>query len=160
MAKRNFPSRALIIVGLALFIFGLLVILQEKTLFGLVTQLAPSTDSALIFGAVVTSVGQAIVVFAAVKSGSAKLMSNLESERQLTMAVLSRNMEQLQLKIQSDRQAMMAGYAQTMAKLDSFISTQKELGATPQPNLSANCKYCGAKIEQGSFCAKCGRSNR
>ncbi len=160
MANRSFYPRILIIFGLALFIFGLLAILQEKTLFSAIMQIAPNTQTATILGAVIVSVGQAIVVFGAVRIASGKLLSSMETERQLMMAVFAKNVEQFQIKLQNERQSMVTGYNQVLAKLDGLISNQRESNAGLQSISQANCKYCGATIEQGSFCVKCGKSNR
>ena len=158
--KVKVSPKVLIAAGLAVFVFGLLVVAQEKTLSQLMMQIVPDSQTAVVFGAVVVSVGQAIVVFGAVKLASAKFLTGLESERQLTTAAFAKGMEQLQVKWQSERQTLMAGYTQTMAKLDNLISSQREANANPKVNLPSNCRFCGARIEQGYFCTKCGKSNR
>jgi hypothetical protein len=159
MKQIVFPPRAYIILGLACFIIGLLIILQENSLFSAVSQIAPNTQSALIFGAVVISIGQATIVFGFVKSNSNKLLSNFQLERQLTTTAFARNIEQLQFRMQSERQSLMASYTQTMSKLDHLIAIQKELNTAPQTVLPISCKYCGTKIEKGAFCSNCGKAN-
>ena len=159
MKRIVFPPRAYIILGLTCFILGLLIILQENSLFGLVSQILPNAESTLIFGAVTASVGQAIIVFGAVKANSNKLLSNLQSERQLTMTAFARSVEQLQLRMQNERQTLMSNYTQTMSKLDHLITIQRELNSTPQAVLPINCRYCGTKMEENHFCPKCGKAN-
>ena len=159
MKKIVFPSRGLIIVGLAFFILGLLVILRENPLFGFVSQIVPDAQSALIFGAVIQALGQVIIVFGAMKSNSVKLLSNLQTERQLTLSIITRNMEQLQTRMQTERQTLMASYNQTMTKLDHLIATQKTFNTNTQQHLPINCKFCGDRIEQGTFCPSCGKAN-
>ena len=159
MKKVVFPPRAYIIIGLTCFVVGLLIILQENVLFGLVSQIAPNASSVLIFGAVVQSIGQAIIVFGFVKSNSNKLLSNFQLERQLTLNVFARNVDQLQIKMQNDRQSLMASYTQTMSKIDHLIAIQKELNNAPQHPQPISCKYCGTKIEKGAFCSNCGKAN-
>jgi hypothetical protein len=159
MKKIVFPPRGLIIVGLTFFVLGLLVILRENPLFGFVSQIVPDAQSALIFGAVVQALGQVIIVFGAMKSNSANLMNNLQTERQLTLGTITRNMDQLQSRMQTERQTLMASYNQTMAKLDHLIATQKALTVNPHKSLPINCKFCGAKTEQGIFCPNCGKAN-
>ncbi len=153
------PPRAYIVLGLACFIVGLLIILQENSLFGLVSQIAPTTQSVLVFGAVIQSIGQALVVFGFVKLNSNRLLSNFQFERQLTMSAFAKNVDQLQIRMQNERQSLMASYTQTMSKLDHLIAIQKELNVPPLAARPISCKYCGAKIEQGAFCLKCGKAN-
>lgn len=146
-------------MGLVLFILGLLVILRENPLFGFVSQIVPDAQSALIFGAVIQALGQVIIVFGAIKSNSVKLLSNLQTERQVTLSIIAQNMEQLQSRMQTERQTLMAGYNQTMTKLDHLIATQKALSSSPKLSLPINCKFCGTKIEKGTFCPNCGKAN-
>ena len=153
------PPRVYIVLGLSCFVVGLLIILQENSLLGLVSQIAPNTQSVLIFGAVIQSIGQAIVVFGFVKLNSNKLLSNFQFERQLTMNAFTKNIDQLQVRMQNDRQSLLASYTQTMSKLDHLIAIQKELNSSPLSARPISCKYCGAKIEQGTFCLKCGKAN-
>ena len=157
--KIAFPARAYIILGLVGFIVGLLIILQENTLFGLVSQIAPNAESALIFGAVIISIGQAVIVFGFIRLNSNKLVSSFQIERQLTTATFARNLEQLQIRMQNERQSMVANYTQTMSKLDHLIAIQKELNSTPQQPQPISCKFCDTKIEKGTFCPNCGKSN-
>lgn len=87
------PPRTYIVLGLSCFVVGLLIILQENSLFGLVSQIAPTTESVLIFGAVIQSIGQAIIVFGFVKLNSNKLLANFQSERQLTMSAFAKDID-------------------------------------------------------------------
>ncbi len=154
-----FPPRGLIIVGLVIFVLGLLVILRENPLFSFVSQIVPDAQSALIFGAVIQALGQVLIVFGAMKSNSVKLLSSLQTERQLTLNIVAQNMEQLQSKMQNERQTLMVNYNQTMTKLDRLIAAQKTLTDNPHFSQPINCKFCGAKTEQGTFCPNCGKAN-
>lgn len=153
------PPRAYIILGLTCFIIGLVIILPGNYLFSSVAQIVQNAESELIVGAVITSIGQAITVFGAVKANSNKLVSNLKWESQVTMANYARNMEQLQLKMQNEHQTLMSNYIQTMSKLDNLLSNQKELNNAPQAVLPISCKFCGTKTEQNRFCPNCGKAN-
>ena len=160
MKRIVFPSRAGVVLGLVLFVVGLLVVVRENPLFSGVSAIVPDAQSALVFGAVMASVGQSLVVFGVVKASSDKLYSNLQSERQLTMTALARNMEQMQVTMQNERKAVLASYAQTMTKLDRLAANQKELDSNPPAALPADCKYCGAKIQNSTFCPQCGKANQ
>ena len=154
-----FPPRGYILLGLSCFVVGLLIILQQNSMFSLVSQIAPNAESVLIFGVVVQSIGQAIVVFGFVKLNSNKLLANFQSERQLTMSAFANNIDQLQVRMQNERQSLLASYTQTMSKLDHLIAIQKDPNNASTLARPTSCKYCGAKIEQGAFCLKCGKAN-
>jgi hypothetical protein len=155
MKARVFPARAYIILGLACLVVGLLIILHENILFGLVSQIAPNAQSVLIFGAVIQSIGQATVVFGFVKLNSNKLLSNIQFERQLTTTAFAKNIDQLQIRMQNERQSLMSSYAQTISKLDHLIAIQNP----PQQLQPISCKFCGTRIEKGTFCPNCGKAN-
>ena len=117
------------------------IILQENiTVLTFIFTNSPNASSVLIFGAVVQSIGQAIIVFGFVKTNSNKLLSNFQLERQLTMNAFTKNIDQLQAKMQNDRQSLLASYTQTMSKIDHLIAIQKELNNTPKTlnRLAAN----------------------
>ena len=156
MADFVFPARAYVVVGLLLFVFGLLTILGEPSLSWLVLQIVPNSQSVLVFGAVVQSVGQAVLIYGVVKMNSANFLSALQSERQLAMTAIARNNEQIS-RMQSERQAIVAGYTQAMAKVDNLLAAQKQ--PTLMSKNAENCRYCGNKMEGSSFCPKCGKAN-
>ena len=154
-----FPARFIIAVGFIVFLVGLLVVLQEYPFFSAASWLIQDSISVLVFGAVVASVGQALVVFGAVKASSDKLYSSLLAERQLTMRALARNVEQVQTTMQNERQAVMASYSQTMARFNQVIAGQREY-ATVEQALHFECKFCGTRIEKGNFCPNCGKASQ
>ena len=128
--KHVLPPRIYVVLGLVLFILGLLTILSEPTLYWLVSQIAPNSQGVLVFGAVVQTIGQAILLFGVIKMNSTSFLSSLQNERQLTTTILAKNMEQIQAKMQNERQALMASDTQTMAKLDSLMASRNEAALT------------------------------
>ena len=164
MRHPSFGSKSLMIVGLTLFTLGLILLLHETTVFGLFLQVFPDSITTIAFAAIILLAGQALVVSAAVKLNSAKLLRNLQEERQQTLATIARNNEQFQTKFQNERTAVLASYTQTMSKLDRLISNQAQQTASGQ-NTSAgaissiNCRYCGTKMKQSKFCPECGKAN-
>lgn len=157
--NRVLPPRIYIVVGLVLFIVGLLTILSEPTLFWLVSQIVPNSQSVLVFGAVIQTIGQAFLLFGVVKINSSSLMSSLQTERQLTMSTLAKNMDQIQVRLQNERQAVMASYTQTMAKLDGLIAAGNTVAVNAKLSVPSNCRFCGTKMESSVFCPKCGKAN-
>ena len=155
MTKKLSSATSLLVGGLMLFTLGLFLIVHQNPVFGLFSQVIPDTQETLLFGVVVQFLGQALVIFGAMRSASHKLISNIQSERQITIASIAQNMQQLH----AEQQALKTGYVQTMAKLDTLIAKQSA-ATTPQELLMpSNCKFCKAQIAQGHFCPQCGKAN-
>ncbi len=158
--KVGFQSKGIMILGLVFFTIGLLAILQESFVFGLFLQMLPDAQTAIITGAVIQLVGQALLVFGVIKANSNKLTTTLQVERQLTMSAMAQNMEQFQAKMQNQSQAIMAGYNQAIAKLDNLLAVQRTVAvAVPAANAVVSCKYCGSGVQQGRFCPRCGKAS-
>jgi NADH pyrophosphatase NudC (nudix superfamily) len=154
-----FPSRLIVVLGVVLFIIGLLVVLRETPFFSGVSQLVPDAQIALVIGAVAASLGQTLLVFGIVKANSDKLLRGLRFERQLTMTAVARNMDQMHLTMQDERQTVLASYQQTMTKLDRIVANQKELPSDGQTKELSACKFCGTKMEKNAFCPQCGKAD-
>ena len=161
MKFRAISAAFFLIVGLAFFTLGLLVILHESTVVGLISFFVSDTETIEIVGVITLFLGQAVMIFGVVKSTSHKFLSSVEAERQRTVAGVAQNIELLHTKFQADRQAIVAGYNQTIAKIDTLIANQKVMATAtvPRAPLSSSCKFCGSKIEPGHFCPKCGKAN-
>lgn len=159
--KKTFWSttRILLLGGIALFTLGLLMILRLNPLFNLLTQIIPDTAAVEVAGVVTQFVGQALVVFGAMRSTSQGLISNMQTERRITMEGFARNIQQLQNTFLIEHQALKIGYSQTMSKVDALIAKQKSLEVPPRAILPSSCKFCGTKIEKGYFCPQCGKAN-
>ena len=145
----------MLIGGFAFFIIGLLLILHQDPIFGLFSQITPDIQAINVAGVVVQFMGQALVVFGIIRSTSNKLISSIQTERQITMASIAQKMQQ----IQTEQQALKTGYIQTATKLDTLIANQKSAAFTPIKLIPSKCKFCGAQIEQGRFCPQCGKAN-
>ncbi len=155
----SLSSTGLLIAGSISFTLGLLVILQEKTITGVVSQIIPNVQASLVLGVLLQLIGQGVITFSAVKSASRKFLSSLQAERQITAAGFNQNIQQLQSRIQADRQAIMAGYSQAMVKLDTLISDHKTAISTPMLMQPEKCRFCGTRIDSSNFCPKCGKAN-
>ena len=160
MAFKNvvFLLELFVVLGLVIFVIGLLVVLRENPFFSGVSQLVPDAQSALVFGAVAASIGQTLLVFGIVKANSDKLLRGLQMERQLTMTSVARSMDQMHLTMQNERQAVLASYQQTMAKLDRLVANQKELPSDTTAKELSNCKFCGTQMKKNAFCPQCGKA--
>jgi hypothetical protein len=158
MKRTSFLPKIQIIIGLIFFTLGLLLVLRESTTFSLFSQIFPDTLSALIFSVILLLAGQAAVIFAVIKLSSAKILTNIETERQLT-GLLLRNIEQIQNKMQNGRQTPSATYNETTGKF-GHLETEQTTATALQTVLPANCRYCGTQTQNGYFCPKCGKANQ
>lgn len=156
--KHDFSAKGLMVIGVAFFTFGLLLVLRESIVFGFVSQLFANATTAIIFGTLILFLGQAVFISGMLKLSSAKLISSLQTERQV-IANIAKNMEQLQTRMQTERQIIMANYGQATTKLGNVTADQKESSIIPSSTLLMDCKFCGAKVKPRSFCPTCGRAN-
>jgi hypothetical protein len=159
MTKKLSSTTGILIGGIAFFTLGLFVILRINPIFELFSQIIPDTQTIEAVGVVVQFLGQALVVFGAIKSSSHKLVSIMQIERQNTIAGFAQNIQQLQNRLQTEQQALKTGYTQTMAKLDTLIANQRTAVIPPKVLMPSKCKFCGTRIEHGHFCSQCGKAN-
>ncbi len=155
--KINSASSGLIIGGVILFMFGLLMILRVNPLLSLFSQVIPDVQVIEVVGVISQFIGQALVVFGAMRSTAHNLISNMQAERRITMEGFNQSVQQFQSKLLSEQQALKTGYTQAMAKIDALMANQK--AALPKAVLPSNCKFCGAQIQQSRFCPQCGKAN-
>jgi len=141
-------SATWLLIGGAAFTLGLLVILQLNPVFNLFSQILTNVQVAEAVGVMIQFLGQALVVFASIRLTSHKLISSIQSERQIAMDGFNQNIRLLQ-----------TGYLQTMAKLDTVIANQKATVTQPKPLMPSNCRYYGVQIAQSRFCPQCGKAN-
>ena len=159
MKAKGFSASLFLILGIAFFTFGLLAILGESTVTGILSQILPNAQGIEVFGVIAQFIGQALMISGVMKSASHKFLVTLQSERQMTAASFNQTVQQLQAKWQVDRQTLINGYNQTVAKLDTLIANQKVTTASSKLPAPSNCKFCGTRIDQGHFCPKCGKAN-
>ena len=95
MKFRAISAAFFLIVGLAFFTLGLLVILHESTVVGLISFFVSDTETIEIVGVITLFLGQAVMIFGVVKSTSHKFLSSVEAERQRTVAGVAQNIELL-----------------------------------------------------------------
>jgi hypothetical protein len=142
-----------------LFILGLFMILRLNPVFNLFTQVLSDAQVIMTIGVIAQFAGQALVVFSAMRLTSQHLISNMQTERKITLEGFNQSIRQLQNTLLSEQQALKTGYLQAMAKIDALAANQKATANPPTVPLPSNCKFCGAKISQSRFCPQCGKAN-
>ena len=135
--KLKISSVSFIVLGITSFVFGLLAILHENSVFVELAQLFSGTQAAEAVGVLLLFAGQGLLVFGVIKLTTSKFSENW----------------------QSDRQLLTTGYNQTLTRLDTLEANQRIVAASSTKLQTSNCKFCGAKIEQGPFCSACGKAN-
>lgn len=134
------PGTSLLIVGLVLFIIGLLMILQDTLVISFFSKIFPNTEIVEATGVLLQFVGEILVIFVAMRSISSKFLSSVETERQV----------------------LIAGFNQTTQRIENRLVTIQALAARAQTSpptiTSSNCRFCGTKYEQSPFCPKCGKA--
>jgi hypothetical protein len=139
MKTNSFSGVNFLIVGLVLFLVGLLMILHQAAVVGFFSQILPDVQAIEISGVIVQFIGQILVIFGVIRLVSTKFY----------------------VGIQTERQALMVGFTQTMQRIDRIdrlISAQMSTTRIEIPTAPSNCKFCGTKIQQGRFCPKCNKS--
>ncbi len=159
MKTKSLSGVNFLVVGFALFTFGLLAILHEQTVFNLLSQVLPSAQAVEILGVVLQFLSEGLLFYGVAKSVSSRVLTSVQAERQMTVAGFTQSIQQLQSKLQADRQALITAYNQTVTKLDTLIANQRIVTVSSLSTLPASCKFCGSQIDQGHFCPKCGKAN-
>ena len=155
--KISSVTSGLLVGGMVLFMLGLLMILRTNPLFNLFSQISPNGQVIEVAGVFSLFIGQALVVFGAMRSTANNIMSNMQTERRLTMEGFNQSVQQFQNRLLYEQQALKTGYNQAMEKIDALIANQK--ANPPKTALPSNCKFCGAQIQQSRFCPQCGKAN-
>jgi hypothetical protein len=87
------------------------MLLQLNPMFNLFSQVIPNAQVIEVIGVIFQFIGQAFVVFGAVRSTSHNLILNMQTERRITMEGFSQNIQRLQNRILIEQQALKNGYA-------------------------------------------------
>jgi hypothetical protein len=83
--KIGLATSGLIIGGMILFLLGLLMILRVNPLFSLFSQVISDLQIIEVVGVISLFIGQALVVFGAMRSTAHNLISKMQTERRITM---------------------------------------------------------------------------
>jgi len=135
---------ALLVLGALLFFTGLLMLMRQTNVVSFVSQVLPDVQNVVLFGAVLQSFGGLLVVYGVVQL----LTSKSSKENQAMFRSLMQRVERVEKRIAEVSEKIVAREKPNIALESSFSA-------------SPNCRFCGAKIEQGgSFCPNCGRSQK
>jgi uncharacterized membrane protein len=152
MKRRGFSSKAFLVIGLVLFLLGLLLLMREATTVSVFSQVLPNSDAMEVFAVLMQLIGGVAVIFGVMKVASASFLINMRNETQELKSGFNQTMERLDRLITVQRASLMAAEARaTVAAQTATLSISK-------PMVSSNCKFCGTRIESGRFCPKCGKA--
>jgi hypothetical protein len=145
--RKSFSGANFLVVGVALFLFGLLMILEQATAIGLFKGILPDVQSIQMAGVAIQFGGEILVIFGVMKSISNKFLTHVQSERQAFLMSFSQTNDQIARR-----------FAQTNERIDKLVSVQRASPILTPSKTISDCRFCGAKIGQGNFCPKCGKS--
>ncbi len=152
-------SIVLVIVGIFVFIFGLLAVLSEQTVVGALSTFLPDSMAISIFGLLMMLIGQFSLVFGVTRFVINRFLTFLQIERKISAAAFDQSIQQLQNRMREDKQVLIASYNQTASKIDSLMSHQRAFATQSLSSFPTNCKFCGTRMEQSQFCPFCGKAN-
>lgn len=135
----------LLVLGVFLFFFGLLMLVQQATVVALFSSILSDAQSTELIGAVLQSVGGLLVVYATAEILTVDVVAKSKGNQ----AVLFSLMQSVERVEKSN--------AEVAAKLDSMQRAYSNVQFSASE--FQTCRYCGARIEKGSvFCHRCGKS--
>jgi hypothetical protein len=120
--KISSATSGFLVGGMVLFILGLLMVLRENPVFSLLSQFTSDVQVIDVFGVFSLFIGQALVVFGAMRSTANNMMSNIQAERRITLEGFNQSVQQFQNKLLYEQQTLKTGYTQAMAKIDALIA--------------------------------------
>jgi len=152
MKKRTFSNKAFLVIGLALFLLGLLLLLHEATTVSVFSQVLPNSEALEIFAVSMQLIGGLVVIFGVMRVASANFLVSMQNETQELKTGFNQTMERLDRLITVQRASLMAAEARaTFAAQTATMSISKFM-------VPSDCKFCGTRIESGRFCPKCGKA--
>ena len=156
MKKTRISSTYYLVLGLILFPLGLLTLLRASPIIDLVTTLMPGAQTYQIFGLILQFFGEGLICFGIVGAISGKVVASTEYNRQVLIATSVRSMQEQTALVTGFKKSLDEQIAQLHAKLNQLQAQRATVLLSQSPS---KCRYCGAKIQQGSFCPSCGKAN-
>ncbi len=145
---RKLFSSIYLIVGLLLFMLGLLMLLGQTGVVGFFSAIFPDTQTFEVAGAVFQFLGGFLVIYGTVKLAASEFRVKNDGENQAMLLGLSRAVDRVEKRT-----------TEVWEKLSPIQSANNKFQSPTSGNLS--CRFCGAKIEQeSSFCSNCGKSQK
>ena len=146
MKRSSISNGISLVLGVLLFFFGLLMLLNQENTVAFFSSMFPSTQSIELAGAVFQVFGALLVLNGAIRL----LTSDLQTRDKENRAVLLSLMQSV-----SRVEKRTAEVAEKLVTLETAKALQDSV-----PNF-LKCRFCGATIDRGSsFCSSCGRSQK
>ena len=162
MKRAKIGSSYYLAIGLVIFPVGLLMLFGQSTVVNLFSGLM-STQTLEIFGLILQFFGEGLICFGIMGGISNKVNSNSDFNRQVIMASVTKNVQEQVASSNRSMQEHMNGLARNfdgqIASLHSKLTQIQQTRAVAAPNVPISCKFCGTKMNQGSFCPSCGKAN-
>jgi len=156
MKKTKIGSTYYLTIGLILFPLGLLTLLQVPPIVDLVTNLMPGAQTVQIFGLILQFLGEGLICYGIIGAISGKVITNTEYNRQILVATAVQNTQEQATQVAAFKASIDQQVAQLHDKLNQIQAKKPSIYAVRAPS---KCRFCGARIEEGSFCPSCGRAN-
>ena len=156
MHKTKIGSTYYLAIGLILFPAGMLLLFHQPTIISLISNIMPSITTVEIFGLILQFLGEGLICFGIIGAISGKVTASTDYNRQVVVASAIRNTQEQTAQFSAFKKGMEEQVAQLHVKLNQIQAAR--VSETPF-KVPPKCRFCGAKIEQGSFCPSCGRAN-
>ena len=156
MKKTKIGSTYYLVLGLIIFPLGLLMLLRVSPIIDLITTIMPGAQTIQIFGLILQFFGEGLICFGIIGAISGKVIANTEYNRQVLAAASVRNSQEQTALVAGFKRNIDDQIAQLHAKLNQLQAPRAPVLLTHAPT---KCRFCGAKTQQGSFCASCGKAN-
>ena len=156
MKKSKIGSTYYLTIGLIIFPLGLLMLLRVSPVIELVTNIMPGPQTVQIFGLVLQFLGEGLICYGIIGAISGKVIANTEFNRQILVASAVQNTQEQNAHVAAFKTSIDEQINQLHSKLNQ-IQAQKTSAYTVKT--PSKCRFCGTKIEQGSFCPSCGKAN-
>jgi hypothetical protein len=156
MSKTKIGSTYYLAIGLILFPAGMLMLFRQPTIINLISNIMPSITTVEIFGLILQFLGEGLICFGIIGAISGKVIANTDYNRQVLVASATRNTQEQTALFATFKKSIDEQVSQLHVKLNQIQAQRTSASMFHAPS---KCRFCGAKIEQGSFCPSCGKAN-
>ena len=154
MNRTKIGSTYYLVLGLALFPIGLLMLLRVSPVIDIISQLMPGTQTVQIFGLILQFFGEGLICFGIIGAISGKVIASSVYNMQILVASGVQHTQEQTALISGFKRNIDEQIAELHAKLNQLQSQRESPVQSP-----SKCRFCGTKIEQGRFCPSCGKAN-
>ncbi len=142
-------------IGLILFPLGLLMLLGQPSIVNLFSNIMPSTQTIEIFALIIQFIGEGLICYGIIRAISDRVKTQTEYNNQVMMSGFYKNMQEQTALVTGFKRNMEEQVIQMNNRLDLIQRNQNLPSSVKVPS---ECKFCGSKIKQGSFCPECGKA--